>query len=132
MASGAWVEHTEVEIKVFCDDGTGNPDSEIEKLANYADQMGIAYGTEFRIADKMAEKMKAAGFEDVQEVRFRLPLGPWSADPRYKEIGKFYERYYKTGLQGWLMHILTQRFNVRRAPSTYRKMSVLTDTVDHR
>ena len=113
MNPGAWLEQTEVEIKVHCDDNTANPDGEVQKLAQMSYEMGQAYGTDFRIADRMKEEMETAGFEQVQEVRFRLPLGPWSADPRYKEIGKFYERYYKTGLQGWLMHILTTKMQVR-------------------
>lgn len=112
MQAGGWLEQTEVEIKVYCDDDTANPDSQVEKLAKLSHDMSDAYGTDFQIAGRMKEEMEAAGFEDVREVRFRLPLGPWSADPRYKEIGKFYERYYKTGLQGWLMRILTTKFGV--------------------
>ena len=113
MQSGGWLEQTEVEIKVYCDDNTANPDSQVEKMAKLSHGRSDAYGTDFQIAGRMKEKMEAAGFEDVREVRFKLPLGPWSADPRYKEIGKFYERYYKTGLQGWLMRILTTKFGVR-------------------
>ncbi len=112
------MEQTEVEIKAHCDDNATNPDGHIERLAKYSDEMGAAYGTDFRIADRMKEEMEDAGFVDVREVRFKLPLGPWSADARYKEIGKFYERYYKTGLQGWLMRILTSTLGVRSALST--------------
>jgi hypothetical protein len=114
MERGAWIEQTEVEINVYCDDDTRKHDGKIEELAEFSHDMGAAYGTDFRIADRMATEMKAAGFVEIKEAKYKLPLGPWSADPRYKEIGKFYERYYKTGLQGWLMHILTTTFQVCR------------------
>ena len=133
LEPGGWIEQTEVEIKAHCDDETGNPDSEIEKLVGFSYDMGAAYGTDFRIADRMKEEMEAAGFDQVKEVKYKLPLGPWSADPKYKEIGKFYERFYKTGLQGWLMHILTTRLGVRRCSKNNRhRTSVLMNLVDHR
>lgn len=114
MAKGAWIEQTEVEINVYCDDDTAYPDGEIEKLAEKSHEMGAAYGTDFHIAARMAVEMAAAGFVDIKEAKYKMPLGPWSADPRYKEIGKFYERFYKTGLEGWLMHILTRKLGVRQ------------------
>lgn len=86
-------------------------------MADLSHDLGKAYGTEFRIADRMEAEMKAVGFSDVTTTKFKLPLGPWSADAKYKEIGKFYERYYKTGAEGWIMHILTQKMGVRDLPS---------------
>jgi hypothetical protein len=112
MQPGAYIEQIEVEINARCDDDTRNPDSYIEKLANLSNDMGQAHGVDFRIAENMASFMSEAGFTDIKEAKYKLPLGWWSADPRYKEIGKFYERYFKTGLQGWLMHILTKTMGV--------------------
>lgn len=60
----------------------------------------------------MKQRIQEAGFVNVQEATYKLPLGPWSNDAKYKEIGKFYERFYKTGLEGWLMHTLTRKFQV--------------------
>jgi hypothetical protein len=112
MQPGAYIEQIEVEINARCDDDTRNPDSYIEKLANLSKDMGQAHGVDFRIAENMSSFMSEAGFTDIKEAKYKLPLGWWSADPRYKEIGKFYERYFKTGLQGWLMHILTKTMGV--------------------
>jgi hypothetical protein len=112
MENGGWIEQTEIEISAYCDDNTREPNSAVEELAELSHELGKAYGTEFRIADRMEAEMRNAGFVDVINTKFKLPLGPWSADPKYKEIGKFYERYYKTGAEGWIMHILTQRMGV--------------------
>jgi hypothetical protein len=112
MHSGAWMEQIEIEIKAYCDDETRNPGGTLEHLAEQTKAMSIAHGSYFNIADDMERLMKEAGFADVREAKYKLPLGWWSADPKYKEIGKFYERFYKTGLQGWLMHIWTKNMGV--------------------
>jgi hypothetical protein len=31
--------------------------------------------------------MKDAGFVDIVEKRYKLPVGGWSSDPKYREIG---------------------------------------------
>ena len=116
MESGGWIEQIEVEIKANCDDETRNPDGAIESLVNRVSEMSAAHGVHFRIAENMAHMMREAGFTDVREAKYKLPLGWWSADPKYKEIGKFFERFYKTGLQGWLMHIWTKTMGVSLQP----------------
>lgn len=112
MQSGGWIEQIEVEIKVHCDDDTRKPDSAIEGLTNQVSEMSAAHGSYFEIAQNMARIMREAGFTDVREAKYKLPVGWWSADPKYKEIGRFFERFYKTGLQGWLMHIWTKSMGV--------------------
>ena len=112
MESGAWIEQIEVEIKAYCDDDTGDPNSALEQLANMSKDMSAAQDLDFNIAENMARMMTQAGFTDVKEAKYKLPLGWWSVDPKYKEIGKFYERFYKTGLQGWLMQVWTKSMGV--------------------
>ncbi|KAL1989317.1 hypothetical protein VTN96DRAFT_79 [Rasamsonia emersonii] len=33
--------------------------------------------------------MEKAGFVDVKEESFKVPIGPWPKDPKLKEIGRF-------------------------------------------
>lgn len=121
MQSGGWLEQIEVEIKSYCDDDTRIPDGAIEHLADLSRKMSAAHGAHFNIAENMTSIMRDAGFTDVREAKYKLPLGWWSADPKYKEIGKFYERFYKTGLQGWLMHICTKTMGVSGKPEVQEK-----------
>ena len=112
MASGAWIEQIEVEIIVHCDDDTKKPDSEIFHLAALATDMGQAVDRNFRIAERMADMIREAGFVDVKERLYKLPLGWWSADPKYRDIGALFELFYRSGVQGWLMAPLTRGMNV--------------------
>lgn len=114
MTSDGWIEQLEVEIDPLCDDQTADPNSEIKSLVNLTTEMSVRAGRDFHISRSMKAMIEAAGFVDVQEQRLKLPLGHWSTDPKYREVGKFFERFYKTGLQGWLMQICTRYLGVSR------------------
>ena len=110
LKSGGWIEQIEVEIEVKCDDNSARPDSDLVRLARFTEDMSTHAGRDFRIAGNMKQTIQDAGFVDVKEAVYKMPLGPWSNNPKYKEIGRFYERFYKTGLEGWLMYIMTTFF----------------------
>lgn len=112
MNSGGWIEQLEVEIDVMADDETDDPNSYIKSLAAYTLDMSRAAGRDFQVSTGMKKMIEEAGFVDVHEQRLKLPLGPWSTDPKMKDVGRFYERFYKTGLQGWLLHICTRSMGV--------------------
>jgi len=56
----------------------------------------------------MRAELEAAGFVDIVEIRHKLPLGPWSSNALYQQIGAYYEMFWRTGCQGWLMASMTQ------------------------
>ena len=112
MNSGGWIEQYEVEIDVSSDVDSELPNSEIRKLNDICHEMARVSGRDFQISSKMKHLIEAAGFVDVQEQKVKMPLGPWASDPKLKDIGRFFERFYKTGLQGWLMQICTRLLGV--------------------
>lgn len=112
MNSGGWIEQLEVEIDVMADDETADSDSYVKTLAAYTPNMSRAAGRDFQVSTSMKKMIEEAGFVDVQEQKLKLPLGPWSTDPKMKDVGRFYERFYKTGLQGWLLQICTRSMGV--------------------
>ncbi|KAK5031167.1 hypothetical protein LTS07_004902 [Exophiala sideris] len=109
MNSGGWIEHLEMEINAQTDDAEVPADSQIKFLSSFAHtHMTVASGRDFGISFGMRKLIEEAGFVDVQEKRLKVPLGPWASDPKLKEVGRLCERFYKTGLQGWLMHVCTR------------------------
>ncbi|RVX65893.1 hypothetical protein B0A52_10257 [Exophiala mesophila] len=108
MRSGGWIEQLEVVIDPRTDDGTDISDSVVKQVANISVPMGEASGRDFHVSMSMKSMIEQAGFVDVHEQTLKLPLGPWASDQKYKDVGRFYERFYKTGLQGWLLHICTR------------------------
>jgi hypothetical protein len=115
MNSGGWIEHMEVEIDALTDDPEILPGSQIRALTEYTKEMTVATGRDFQLSIGMKGMIEQAGFVDVQEQRLKLPLGPWATDPKMKDLGRFYERFYKTGLQGWLLQLCTRNMGVSGA-----------------
>jgi hypothetical protein len=92
----------------LCDDGTMPDDSIFIEWREWAMKLGEKLGKDFLISDAMKGYMQQAGFVDVVEKRFKVPLGPWSNNERYREIGKYYEAFWRTGAQGWIMAPMTR------------------------
>lgn len=108
MQPGGYFEQVEIEIIPRCDDNSAKPDGAISLFPSLTKSMSQASGTEYNIAPVMKDLITKAGFVDVVETRLKLPAGPWSADPRYKQVGEWFEAFYKSGLQGWVLAPLTR------------------------
>lgn len=112
MRSGGWIEQLEVVIDPRTDDGSDINETFVKQIASVSVPMGQASGRDFHVSLNMKNMIEQAGFVDVHEQTLKLPLGPWASDQKYKNVGRFYERFYKTGLQGWLLHICTRNMGV--------------------
>lgn len=45
---------------------------------------------------------------DTVEKRFKMPLGPWAAEKKLKEIGKWHLLEAFQGIEGWTMALMTR------------------------
>lgn len=113
---GGWFQQLEMSILTRCDDDT---------LEKYEDKVLKEWGPLFiNAADSpkfgrtldvwkdMRQHMIDAGFEDVHQVDYKVPIGPWSSDPRLKEIGKWHLLYCFQGAEGWAMYLCTHVLGV--------------------
>lgn len=55
---------------------------------------------------------RGTGFVDVQELRFKWPIGPWSSDPKLKEVGKWNHLSWTVNFEGWVQALLTRCLGV--------------------
>jgi len=100
LRPGAWTGSEELYPTVYCDDGTMPADYLFAEWTRQQDAAAMAMGKPMRIANKLKGWYEQAGFVDVQEEVFKLPLNPWPRDPQFKMLGRFHERNYLEGLQG--------------------------------
>jgi hypothetical protein len=56
--------------------------------------------------------MADAGYTDIQEKIFKLPVGPWSSDRKMKEIGAWNQHYMLQGLEGMCLFLFTKVLDV--------------------
>lgn len=57
--------------------------------------------------DKCKARIEAAGFINVQEKLYKVPLGVWVKNPVLKEAGRFCKMHVMTGIEGFAMFAFT-------------------------
>ena len=71
---GGFVEQVETSGMAVSDDGTVLPDSAISKWWGIFKEIGEKTGKTFAASEVARESIEAAGFVDVHEYKFKLPL----------------------------------------------------------
>ena len=94
------------------DDGSVTEDSIFAVWGRVSLEAGDKFGKTLRIVDQSKGLMQDAGFEDVVEHRFKLPIGGWSSDPKLKDIGRWNQLHWEEGIEGWCMALLTRIMGV--------------------
>lgn len=65
-------------------------------------------GRDMNASGKHKERMISAGFEDVHEVVFKWPVGPWPEGEEMKELGRWSRVNTLEALEGLTMGPLTR------------------------
>lgn len=88
------------------------PNSPFLKVEEITRSISQSTAKHYHITDAMRELMEEAKFTEITETRFKMPIGAWHSDPYWREIGELYADYVKTGIQGWILQLLTTEFGV--------------------
>lgn len=108
LTPGGWIEQIELDVRVYSDDGTLKEDG---VLATWGDNfIGCSEraGRSLLTQETMRGAMEKAGFVDVQEKPYKIPLGPWPRDKVLKEVGQLQYAHWVAALEGWAMWLLTK------------------------
>lgn len=73
-------------------------------------------GKPFGIYETLKRDIIAAGFEGVQEHKFKLPVGPWSSDKKMKEIGLWNLFFFLKDIEGFTLYLLCKFMGVCLRP----------------
>ncbi|KAL4944117.1 hypothetical protein BDV06DRAFT_116836 [Aspergillus oleicola] len=114
LKPGAWFQQAEQSVVPKSDDGTTNG-TVFEEWGKVSQEAGDAFGKSLLILDEAKDRMIKAGFVDVVERRFKLPIGEWPSDPRLKRQGQFNRLVWFEGIEGWSMYLLTTVLKWSRA-----------------
>ena len=69
-------------------------------------------GQTFCVGEKSKQLIEKAGFINVVEKKFKLPIGDWVKDKKWKEIGRWNLLFLLEGLDGMQLYILRMRLGV--------------------
>ncbi|KAI9832860.1 MAG: hypothetical protein M1826_001027 [Phylliscum demangeonii] len=106
LKPGGWMESQEFMTTPYCDDGTMHHDWPYAEWARTIEEAAMVAGRPLRIANKLKRWYKEAGFVDVHEEVFKVPVNPWPKDPHAKDLGKICEMDALDGIQGFSLAVL--------------------------
>ena len=87
LKPGGWIEHMDLSVVFESDDGTVSEDHILHGWGKIFVEAGEKMGKTFEIGKHARKYISEAGFVDVKENTFKLPVGPWSSDQKMKDIG---------------------------------------------
>ncbi|KAJ9150724.1 Methyltransferase domain-containing protein [Pleurostoma richardsiae] len=107
LKPGGYLESHDASSVMASDDGTVAEDSAMGQWSKLWVEAGRKMSQTFQVVehDIQRKSMEAAGFVDIQEKLFKVPIGSWPADPKQKEIGQFVQLFLEEDLEGHLTFI---------------------------
>jgi metalloendopeptidase OMA1, mitochondrial len=101
LKPGGWMECQEVMSTPYCDDGTMPADWPFKEWTASLDESSMKLERPLRIANKLKRWFAQAGYVDVHEKIFKLPVNTWPKDPEMKTLGMWWQQNLLLGLQGF-------------------------------
>ena len=110
LKPGAWIEHLEFSVET----------SASKTSTDYSDQILTAFSQSvlnvgsqkthmsFDVINTMTHDIQATGFVDMHSKTFIWPIGSWPKDPYLKDLGRWGERNWVDGIEGWVMALYTR------------------------
>ncbi|KGO40325.1 hypothetical protein PEX1_062550 [Penicillium expansum] len=107
LEPGGWIEQVEIDVRVYSDDGTLKKEHQLYGWGAMFIRCSERAGRSLRTNETMRSAIEEAGFVDVHEKRYKIPIGPWARDLTLKEAGHLQYGHWNAALEGWAMWLLT-------------------------
>jgi hypothetical protein len=108
LKPGGWIEIVEMHVIPTSYDNSLPANSQIQAFYDVLAEVGQGIGIDLAVAQKFRGMLEKAGYEDVTETVFDLPIGGWMADRRMREVGLFQQYQMTEGLHGIAFGLLTR------------------------
>jgi hypothetical protein len=107
LKPGGWFEQVEMSVVPKSDDGTVSPGHIFEQWGKISVELGEKFGKSLQTVDESKKGIEDAGFINVVEQRWKLPIGGWTKDQKLKEVGLYNRIHWEQGIEGWCLYLLT-------------------------
>jgi hypothetical protein len=111
LKPGGYMESQEIMTTPYCDDGTMPDDWPFKEWMKLVDDAAMQADRPLRIASRLKRWYEEAGFVDVQEKVFKMPINPWPRDAHLKTLGSMSEDNWLSGLQGFSLAPFSRYLN---------------------
>ncbi|OAQ96651.1 hypothetical protein LLEC1_07483 [Akanthomyces lecanii] len=112
LMPGGWIENFELTILLRSDAPhvRDDPQHIFKRWADVFCEAGDRLDRTLRIGNNytMHRLLHEAGFEDVTQKYYQVPVGGWSSDPVYKKIGIYNLAFMEQSLEGFALFLLRE------------------------
>ncbi|KAL7794312.1 S-adenosyl-L-methionine-dependent methyltransferase [Trichoderma ceciliae] len=105
LRPGGYIESLETSAIMTSDDGSVTETCAMGQWGKFFINGGKKTGRTFTVVEDNTQRksMEAAGFVDIEEFNFKMPLGSWPKDPRTKELGQFAQMVIERDIEGYVV-----------------------------
>ncbi|KAI9729694.1 MAG: hypothetical protein M1834_006644 [Cirrosporium novae-zelandiae] len=89
LGSGGWAEFQEIEFNICSDDDTAKEAKQLQEWRKLTIAASEKFGRSMNVAGDLKKSFTDAGFENIKDDVFKLPIGPWPKNKKLKELGAF-------------------------------------------
>lgn len=100
LKPGGWIELQEFHIPLGCDDDTMAEGGAMFKWGEELKKAALKVGLDTTASLRHPEMLKDAGFEDVQAMQLKVPMGTWAKGKQEKKVGWMGGKDLHMGVEG--------------------------------
>lgn len=100
LKPGGWIELQEMRFESKCDDDTMPDDWGLKKYLESIREGFKAFDIDLLNLDNNRQRVLDAGFINVEEKVWKVPLGDWTKDLKMKTVGLYHRSVVWDALQG--------------------------------
>ncbi|KAH6604622.1 hypothetical protein Trco_006329 [Trichoderma cornu-damae] len=100
LKPGGWIELQELQFEVRCDDGTVRQGNKVAHFFETMKRALINFDVDLLAMRHNKRNVTDAGFVNVTEIPFKVPIGEWPKDARMKMIGLYNRSMIHDALYG--------------------------------
>ncbi|EEH20462.2 hypothetical protein PABG_02721 [Paracoccidioides brasiliensis Pb03] len=107
LKPGGWIEIQDLYFQPQCDDGSLPADYILAKWLQLMEEGLARFNVDLLSPTKHPGYIRDAGFTNINERIFKVPIGTWPRDKKLKKIGRYNRCVINGGLQGMSMKTFT-------------------------
>jgi len=127
---GGYVELTETEESVFCDDGTMAETNALKRALDLLTSAKVKAGMPPATAEALTARLADVGFVDIGVATIKQPVGPWVKDSVLERVGALTLLAYEADFEAHAVTIFTRVFDMTALEATQLCRDALRDARD--
>lgn len=108
LNDGGWAEFVDFAGGVWSDDDSIQKAPGVREWCRLVNEASEKFGKSMNIAPRCKQFMIEAGFKNVQEEIYKVPVSPWAKNPKMKELGRFNQINMVEGLETYTLALFTR------------------------